>query len=371
MDNNSLKIPLWLKINFFIKEGFMNQKLNLSLIVLTLILLSTCSPAPRDGQWRVQYTGIREEASYAFKRVQFVSPQTGWVLGIKVVSGQIVESKIKGTCPSDPRGWCDLRVFSDPHFFGMYFTNATTGWLVGDDGRLAKTTNGGSYWQERDSRTRRKLVDVFFINQNTGWAVGDEGTIIHSTDGGDIWAPQNSTYSGPGFSLTAVRFQTPQSGWVVGYCNFAGSPDAGAIILHTIDGGRTWVRERNNIVPGKQNTRLYDLFMTATGWVYALGGNNGALLMTSDDGQTWISATSALNIPFNAIYFPESLYGWIVGNNGKISMSRDAGRNWQPQPSSLGGAPYLDAVCDIYMITPELGYAVAARARILKYEVPN
>ena len=36
------------------------------------------------------------------------------------------------------------------------------------------------------------LSDIYFIDENYGWLVGNEGTILKTTDGGTTWVIQKS-----------------------------------------------------------------------------------------------------------------------------------------------------------------------------------
>ncbi|MBK9227378.1 MAG: hypothetical protein IPL67_10085 [Ignavibacteria bacterium] len=45
---------------------------------------------------------------------------------------------------------------------GSYFVNSNTGWCVGEEGTLQKTTNGGSNWSFYPQLTREVLREVVF-----------------------------------------------------------------------------------------------------------------------------------------------------------------------------------------------------------------
>ena len=74
----------------------------------------------------------------------------------------------------------------------------------------------------------RNLSAIHFVDAQRGWVVGDDGTILHTTNGGQCWNPQAS---GTQAVLMAVHMQADgQCGLVVG---------VGTILL-TADGGATW-----------------------------------------------------------------------------------------------------------------------------------
>ncbi|MEI6900833.1 MAG: YCF48-related protein, partial [Bacteroidota bacterium] len=72
--------------------------------------------------------------------------------------------------------------------FGEFFINGQKGWMVGVDGLIMKTSNGGADWEIQNSGIVASLRDAFFINENEGWVVGYPHAIVHTTDGGTTWS---------------------------------------------------------------------------------------------------------------------------------------------------------------------------------------
>ncbi len=86
------------------------------------------------------------------------------------------------------------------------FTDNNNGWAVGgrltyaNDGyvrNIFNTTNSGIDWnlQYQDSslgNVQVDFLDVQFIDSNIGWVVGNNGAIFHTTDGGQQWTEQYS-----------------------------------------------------------------------------------------------------------------------------------------------------------------------------------
>ena len=64
------------------------------------------------------------------------------------------------------------------------------GWISGKTGLILQTTDGGTLWIPRSTRTDATLRGLYFVNDKTGWAVGDRGTILHTVDGGIFWIRQ-------------------------------------------------------------------------------------------------------------------------------------------------------------------------------------
>ena len=100
-------------------------------------------------------------------------------------------------------------------FSAIYFLNNLEGWVVGTNGIIAHTTDGGASWPvQRISGSGASLFDVFFLNSNEGWAVGINASIVHTTDGGTTWNVEGTGLTNA--FLTGVHFTSSTNGYVVG-----------------------------------------------------------------------------------------------------------------------------------------------------------
>ena len=60
----------------------------------------------------------------------------------------------------------------------------------------------------------KELLDnVFFLDTNEGWVVGGEGVVLHTADGGRSWRPQ---WCETRYDLKAIHMTSPKKGWIVG-----------------------------------------------------------------------------------------------------------------------------------------------------------
>jgi hypothetical protein len=55
------------------------------------------------------------------------------------------------------------------HLFGVHFTDARTGWAVGEAGMIMTTRDGGASWAAQQSGTDNWLSGVYFADASTGW----------------------------------------------------------------------------------------------------------------------------------------------------------------------------------------------------------
>ncbi len=108
----------------------------------------------------------------------------------------------------------DFQIGPVGFYNAIYFINNQEGWVVGDNGLIGHTINGGNNWTSQINPDTNSLYDLFFLNANEGWAVGALGTILHTTNGGTTW-----NVEGAGLTtslLTGVHFTSTTNGYVVG-----------------------------------------------------------------------------------------------------------------------------------------------------------
>lgn len=86
--------------------------------------------------------------------------------------------------------WSEVEFF-ESELQSVYFSDATTGYAVGNRGRIIKTTDGGISWSYETSGETGVLKSIFFTDPLTGYAVGDDGTILKTTNGGVLGIGEN------------------------------------------------------------------------------------------------------------------------------------------------------------------------------------
>jgi photosystem II stability/assembly factor-like uncharacterized protein len=168
----------------------------------------------------------------------------------------------------------------------VYFTGADTGYIVGDNGTILKTVNGGKDWKAQKSGilgeelhtqyfgnapTCEELRSVYFVNDNTGYAVGyyfdesETGILIKTLDGGKNWT--DMTIGTVQIFLHSIYFTNANNGYIVG---------DGGTVLKTIDGGKSWTKQESGTTDD-----LSSVYFTSPGSGYAVGMKGTILKTTS------------------------------------------------------------------------------------------
>ncbi len=119
-------------------------------------------------------------------------------------------------------GWAALYSGTTETLRGVHFpADATTGYAVGGNGTILKTTDGGPNWSPLASGTTATLHALHFpTDAATGYAAGSNGTILRTDDGGATWTQDNSATLK---TLRALHFPLSSE---VGYA----AGDAGTIL---------------------------------------------------------------------------------------------------------------------------------------------
>jgi len=178
---------------------------------------------------------------------------------------------------------------------------------------LLATEDGGENWRQVPLPIQENLTSIYFVGQ-LGWLSGWTGVILHSSDGGRSWVRQQS---GVLQGLECIYFADARHGWAVGWVG---------TILRTTDGGQTWEEARKSSSFWSLNS-VY--FRDANlGWAV---GFNGQILRSRDGGLTWEEQASPAQAKLTSIVFDASGRGWIAADS-QLLLSEDDGESWRFVP---------------------------------------
>jgi photosystem II stability/assembly factor-like uncharacterized protein len=181
-------------------------------------------------------------------------------------------------------------------------------------------------WTRENIPTTQFLRSVCFTDSLYGWVAGDSGTILHTTDGGNTWISQGPQTSN---EIQCVFFLDRNRGWATEF-NYSTTP-YGTILHKTTNGGATW---QSMTFP------TVDVFMSCVvftdslkGW---MGGRPSGIFKSADGGATWSACaidTSVLAFfPVEDIQFFDDKYGYACGGildiAGVVWRTSDGGNKW-------------------------------------------
>jgi len=240
---------------------------------------------------------------------------------------------------------------------------------VGERGLIIYSDDDGRKWTQAEVPVRTTLTAIRFSEPESGWAIGHECVLLHSTDQGSTWkkvldgyqindmmitamqavtdkirqrlqaAPEEAKadikarledaevnlkgfvetqQEGPIQPLLAIDFTNPQEGLLVG---------AFGVILHTGDGGKTWIPYLDRI-SNPMGYHFYGIARTKDRMF--IFGEAGGAYISNDNGNHW----EAFEAPYQGSFFgalsdPTGKLIAGFGLRGNLVISYDDGDNWQ------------------------------------------
>lgn len=162
------------------------------------------------------------------------------------------------------------------------------------------------------------------------WAVGTGGKIIRSDDQGVSWSVQSLP--------TPVHLQSIAA-WDVNRAVVVGNNGA---ISVTSDGGNSWASTQPPL--SKVSNKLLKVKAFDGGHAWAVG-EMGALLFSGNYGASWERRVDEKDVAWNDIAF-HGERGWVVGEFGHAMITEDGGATWKsvatPAKSSLMAVAFRD-----------------------------
>ncbi len=208
----------------------------------------------------------------------------------------------------------------------VYFTSANRGFIAGDSGYLASTSDGGRTWTKYPLNTDEDINEIYFRNDDNGYLVAGRLMFI-TKDGGRTWQ-QTAIYRQGDFKqgtpeFLSIRFADKKRGIVIGsVLNSAGNV-IDSLVFRTQDGGETWQRIN---VPTKRELIHADFDGKSNVWVV---GDGGVILFSEDGGLNWRVQTSGTTMPLYNVDFRDRNDGYVVGKSGTILRTENGGATWE------------------------------------------
>ena len=192
---------------------------------------------------------------------------------------------------------------------GLHFASTTTGWVVGDSGRILKTVDGGNSWQLQSSNTSLNLSGVHFINDSLGLVAGQNGIFLKTTNAGATWSKVSCNLKG---SIDNLKF----------FDNKLGFASSSTTVYKTTNGGSSWAVIKNDTLGGwDYNSVCFNSSNEV--WI----GTLMSVYHTKDAGGVW----DTLDTPsgeYESVNYINNKTGIVLGHFGNY-FTTDAGKNWK------------------------------------------
>lgn len=204
---------------------------------------------------------------------------------------------------------------------GVWGSSATDVYVVGNNGVILHSGDGGATWQKRTSGTSKSLFAVWGADASNVWAVGYGGTILYSADG-VTW---NAQASATAESLLAVHGTDPSTVYAVGTNG----------TIRALGGGGNWTT-----VASPVSSTLFAAWAMGPGDLFAAGDQ---LIHTVNGGSSWSQQTLSTIPPLSSTSEPVQLWALLAfgadmytggliqtSSYGAVYASTNAGASWTP-----------------------------------------
>jgi photosystem II stability/assembly factor-like uncharacterized protein len=267
-------------------------------IVIAFLIVSNFSYAQYN--WESYNLGTYENLN----SVSFPSINTGFIVGNL---GKVYKTTNAGY------NWTLNAFPTNGNNYYVYFLNPSTG-FVSNQGGLYKTVNGGDNWSLITLPTTYYLTSIHFSSANTGWAGDWYGNVLKTTDNGNTWASSNTMQ---GYEAK-VFFINDFTGWSV---------DTYGFVRKTTNGGTSYTETRLLF-----DTLSSVYFISST--IGFIVGDSGVVFKTTNGGNSWNLLSSNMYGNLTSVYMESPQKITACGNNGIIVFSNDGGNSWSFQIST-------------------------------------
>lgn len=255
---------------------------------------------------------------------------------------------------------------------GVHFVDAMRGWVVGHDGLILATEDGGKSWslqysglqqqgvinqaqlaamQDRKTLLEREIAEqedaqrraqqvaeleevhldiedaeyalaqpphsppllaVYFSNPLAGHAVGAFGEYLHTRDGGVTWQRHNLLLDNPEqMHLNAITGDRDKALWIAG---------EGGLLFRSMDAGESW-----QLLASPYHGSFFDIAYQPSTGALIVAGLRGNIFISNDKGATWRAATVASDRSLAGVTWLNDRYAAAVGAVGNLQFSNDGG----------------------------------------------
>jgi len=240
---------------------------------------------------------------------------------------------------SDAIHWQQVQVPVQATLTSVFFVNTMKGWAVGHDASIINTVDGGKTWQIQQfiPELEKPLLSVVFKNELEGIAVGAYGQFFRTADGGRKWHsefhqeflfPEDVEYLEelknedeeaylderssilPHFNRVIIDGRTL---YLVGEIG---------LIAKSNDFGRNW-QKLEEIYQGS----FFDLTRTQAGNLVVVGLRGNAF-RSLKNGTPWLRSETKTTALLNDLVLSDDNRIFVLGNNGVILESSDDGQTY-------------------------------------------
>lgn len=165
----------------------------------------------------------------------------------------------------------DLKPAIGTYFTKMAFFDSQKGILIGNNSLILNTNDGGENWELKSYLNGYRAYffnSIYFANDSVGFVGSYYEKLYKTSNGGNSWniVPNDSNRNNP-YSIYQIYFQNENNGLLLS------NADQNGMILKTLDGGRSCIREPITELKGADSPHFIKItrdtfFIFGTRWFY-------------------------------------------------------------------------------------------------------
>jgi photosystem II stability/assembly factor-like uncharacterized protein len=237
----------------------------------------------------------------------FIAPRVGIIAGR---AGTILRPS-----PTADSLRINPRITSETFRAVQNFTGSPVIYAAGLGGIAVKSTNNGLTWSSLTLPSGINTMSaISFTDPDHGVMVGTNGKVNYTSNGGTSWVP---------YTFGTSRFWGVDIKGKYGY----GGNSSGTII-RTTDGGAVWTN-----FSSAGGMYIYDVDVVNDSVAFiATGLQENSIYRTKDYGVTWDLMYNTSIASLFSVAFANDTVGFAAGQQGQFYFTTDAGVNWTKVP---------------------------------------
>lgn len=249
---------------------------------------------------------------------------------------------------NDGENWQQANVPVQATLTRVFFLNEQLGWAVGHDATILHSQDGGLNWQIQQSlpSLQKPLLDIYFKDAKQGIAVGAYGQVFRTNDGGTTWQSEfhqeflladdvdyinDLKMEDEQAYLDEIAFILPHFNGLVAHDNSLFLMGETGLLAQSNDFGHTW-QKVSNFYQGS----FFSLAGIGSG-DFLVAGLRGHVFRRAQGERQWREVSTGSTALLNDIVVSEEDGTiFILGNNGVLLVSIDNGESFIEKPQHDG-----------------------------------
>ncbi|MCG2634469.1 MAG: YCF48-related protein [Gammaproteobacteria bacterium] len=227
-------------------------------------------------------------------------------------------------------------------FYGVTSPADNVIWLVGKEGKVVRSDDGGTDWRVQALPTVTPMQSIIAWDADHAAVLGNGGEAYYTVDGGVTWIATEVPVSDIAKKILNAEIDGSGRAWataefgVIAYSDDKGASwsRAGHAVVHPVSEAESEVAEDGDSFEefaDSEDVAWNDVGFKGAGGVVAVG-EFGSVKVSGDNGKTWQYAEVPIESSLMSVAFRDAMSGVAVGLEGTTLFTRDGGLTWIMAP---------------------------------------